>query len=175
MKSLNSSLKIIMVAFCKCFEAALQSTQAETTLVVCLSLSDSAASHQSPVPGTDVCDLKHSLAAFVFYGQMLVHGRKGGVKHPYGLTHSQHGNTFHFYWTEYSDGHVRHLQLTQDQLAAGSCPARISATQIGTLRVESIPLFELRLYANNSQQGEAVAPKSNLSSLLAAQKPFENI
>ena len=60
------------------------------------------------------------------------------VKHPYGLVHVRFNKELYFYWTEFTDGFIKRFKNNSDEVI--------------TVRNESIPLFEIRLYDNTQSR-----------------------
>ncbi|XP_052130857.1 prolow-density lipoprotein receptor-related protein 1 isoform X2 [Frankliniella occidentalis] len=63
---------------------------------------------------------------------------KAPMEHPYGLAHSDN----FLYWTEFSNGTVQRLDISN-----------IDQPKVSTLSVENDPLYELRVFDNNTQEG----------------------
>ena len=73
------------------------------------------------------------------------------MKHPYGLVHKfdTDAKVLNVYWTEYTDGHIKRLQVPWNQFSLNHTAANF---EVIILRNESVPLFELRLFNNASLQ-----------------------
>ena len=69
---------------------------------------------------------------------------QGVVRHPYGLVHmNTPDKPLTLFWTEFVDGHIKHVSINLEDNSTE--PAA------DTIRSESQPLFEIRLYDKDIQ------------------------